>query len=74
MEKQWEYNDTVHQLLIDLKKAYASVKREVSYNILTEIGIAKKLVELIKMCLSETYSRVRVGRFLSDAFSNSLWS
>ena len=30
-------------------------------------GIPKKLVRFIKMCLSETYSRVRVGRFLSDA-------
>ncbi|KAJ4442283.1 hypothetical protein ANN_12151 [Periplaneta americana] len=31
-------------------------------------GISKKLVRLIKMCLSETYSRVRIGQFLSDAF------
>ncbi|KAJ4425778.1 hypothetical protein ANN_27403 [Periplaneta americana] len=28
----------------------------------------EKLVRLIKMCLSETYSRVRIGQFLSDAF------
>ncbi|KAJ4447002.1 hypothetical protein ANN_08990 [Periplaneta americana] len=27
-----------------------------------------KLVRLIKMCLSETYSRVRIGQFLSDEF------
>ncbi|KAJ4428118.1 hypothetical protein ANN_24132 [Periplaneta americana] len=38
------------------------------YNTLTEFGIPKKLVRLIKMCLSETYSRVRIGPFLSDAF------
>ncbi|KAJ4440654.1 hypothetical protein ANN_08801 [Periplaneta americana] len=38
------------------------------YDILIEFGIPKKLVRLIKMCLSETYSRVRVGQFLSDAF------
>ena len=25
-------------------------------------------IRLIKMCLSEIYSRVRVGRFFSDAF------
>ncbi|KAJ4439157.1 hypothetical protein ANN_15114, partial [Periplaneta americana] len=58
----------VHQLFIDFKKAYDSVKREVLYDILIEFGIPKKLVLLIKMCLSETYSRVRIGQFLSDAF------
>jgi hypothetical protein len=44
----------VHQLFIDLKKACASVKREVLYNILLKFGITKKLVRLIKMCLNET--------------------
>ena len=38
------------------------------YNILIEFGIPKKLVRLIKMCLTETYSRVRVGKNLSDVF------
>ncbi|KAJ4431506.1 hypothetical protein ANN_20104 [Periplaneta americana] len=68
MEKKWEYKGTVHQLFTDFKKAYDSVKREVLYDILIEFGIPKKLVRLIKMCLSETYSRVRIGQFLSDAF------
>ena len=36
------------------------------YNILTEFGIPLKLLRLIKMCLNETYSRVRVGIHLSD--------
>jgi hypothetical protein len=58
----------VHQLFIDFKKAYESVKREVLYNILLEFGITKNLVRLIKMCLSETYSKVRVGKLLSDKF------
>jgi hypothetical protein len=66
LEKKWEYNEAVHQLFIDLKKAYDSVRRKVLYNILIEFGIPRKLVRLIKMCLSETYSRVRVGKNLSD--------
>jgi hypothetical protein len=58
----------VHQLFIDFKKAYDSVKREALYNILIEFGIPKKLVRLIKMCLNETYSRVRVVMHLSEMF------
>jgi len=33
-----------------------------------EFGIHMKLLRLIKMCLNETYSRVRVGKNLSDTF------
>jgi hypothetical protein len=58
LQKKWEYNGTVHQLFIDFKKAYESVKRAVLYNILLEFGIPKKVVRLIKMRLNETYSKV----------------
>jgi hypothetical protein len=58
----------MHQQFIEFKKAYDSVKREVLYNILLEFGITKKLVRLIKMCLNETYSKVHIGKFLSDNF------
>jgi hypothetical protein len=68
LEKKWEYNGTVHQLFIDFKKAYDSIKREVLHNILLEFVIPKKLDSLIKMCLNETYSKVRVGKLLSDKF------
>jgi len=68
LEKKWEYKEAVHQLLIDFKKAYDSVRREFLCNILIEFGIPMKLVRLIKMCLTETYSRVQVGENLSDMF------
>jgi len=58
----------VHQHFIDFKKAYDSVRREVLYNILIEFGIPMKLVRLIKMYLTDTYSRVQVGKNLSDMF------
>jgi hypothetical protein len=35
---------------------------------LLEFGIPKKLVRLIKMCLNETYSKVCIGKLLSDKF------
>jgi len=49
LRKKWEHNEAVHQLFIDFKKAYDSVRREALYNILIEFGIPKKLVRLIKM-------------------------
>jgi hypothetical protein len=57
LEKKWEYNETVHQLFIDFKKAYDSVRREVLYNNLIEFGVYMKLVRLNKMCLNESLYR-----------------
>jgi hypothetical protein len=44
------------------------VRREVLYNILIEFGVPMKLVRLIKMCLNETYSKVPMGKRLSNSF------
>jgi hypothetical protein len=38
------------------------------YNILIDFDIPMEMVRLIKMCLNETYSRVHVGKHLSDIF------
>jgi hypothetical protein len=38
------------------------VRREVLYNIPIEL----KLVRLIKMCLNEIYSKVHIGKHLTD--------
>jgi len=53
---------------IDFKKAYDSVGREIIYKILIEFVIPRKLVRLIKMSLTETCSRIRVGKNVSDRF------
>jgi len=54
---------------MDFKKSMIdSVRREFLYNILIVFGISMKVVRLIKMCLNETYSRVRVGKHFSDMF------
>jgi len=58
----------VHQLFIDFKKAYHSVRREFLYNILIEFGLHMKVVRLIKIYLNETHSRVCVGESLSKFF------
>jgi hypothetical protein len=53
-----QYNERVHQLFIDFKKAYDSIRREVLNNLLIEFGIPMKLVRLIKMCLNEICSKI----------------
>jgi len=68
LEKKWEYNEEVHQIFVDFKKAYVSVRREVLYKILIEFGVPRKLVRLIKKSLTETHSRVQVGKNVSDRF------
>jgi hypothetical protein len=47
-----DYNERVHQLFIDFKKAYDSVRRVVLYNILIEFGVPMKLVRLFEMFLN----------------------
>jgi len=59
----------VHQIFIVFKSANDSVSREAFYNILMEFGIPMKLVRLIKTCIGETYSTVRVSNYLSYIFS-----
>ena len=68
LEKKWGHKGALHQLYIDFKKAYDSVRREVLYYILIKFGIPMKMVRLIKMCLTETCSRVLVGKNLSAMF------
>jgi hypothetical protein len=58
----------VHQLFIDFKKAYDSVRREVLYNILIEFCDSTLPVKLIKMYFNKTYGKVRIGKYLSDNF------
>jgi hypothetical protein len=66
---KWEYNGTVHQLSVVLKKNYDSVRRQVLYNTVTEFGVTMKLDRLIKMCLNETYTEVLRGKHLSYSYS-----
>jgi len=33
LEKKWEYNEVVHQLFIDFKRADDSLRRKILYNI-----------------------------------------
>jgi hypothetical protein len=63
-----DYNEEVHELFIDITKAYDSVKWEVLHKILNEFGIPMELLMLIKENLTETYSRARVCKNTSERF------
>jgi hypothetical protein len=57
-------HSSVHQLFIDFKKAYDSVRKEVLKNNLTEDGVNMKLFMLIKMCLNETYDKTHTDKYM----------
>jgi hypothetical protein len=50
--EKWEYNETIYQIFVYLKKVYESVSREVLYNIFIEFAVPMELVRLIKMALN----------------------
>ncbi len=58
----------MHKLFLDFKKAYDSIKRSKMYQILVFLGIPKKLVKLIQVCLNGSTGRVRVGGNISEPF------
>jgi hypothetical protein len=68
---------TVHQLILDFKKACDSFRREVLCIILIEFGVPMKLVGLIKMYINDmlsgkfhTQNRLKKGDALSPLLFN----
>jgi hypothetical protein len=56
----------LHEVFIDFKKAYDSVRREVLYKILTEFGIPIKSIRVIKMCLNKINSKACIFPIRND--------
>jgi hypothetical protein len=67
-EKEWEHNEAVHQISIELKKVYDLFSRDFVYNFSIAFGIPINLVRLIKLSMTGANSRIRVGKNLSDLF------
>jgi hypothetical protein len=70
LRKKWLYNGTGHELIKYFKTEYDSVRRDVLYNNFLELGVPMKLDRQIKMCLNETYSKIRLCKYLSDNLPN----
>jgi hypothetical protein len=60
-EKNESTRDQHIHLFIDFKKSYDSIRSEALYNVLVlvDYGITMKLGGLSKVCLNESYSKVR---------------
>jgi hypothetical protein len=71
LEKCYEYNIEMHILFIDFKQAFDSVDRQKTIQILQELRIPNKLVQLIKMTLQNTEASVKIENLTSKPFSIS---
>jgi len=64
----YEYNKNIHLVFVDFRQAYDSIIRNKLWKNLTTLGIPNKIVNLIKLCNSNTKCVVRVQGELSDPF------
>lgn len=68
LEKCYEYRVDVHQLYIDFKQAYDSVRRKDLYSAMKELGIPHKLIRLVQMTLRQTDCKVKIEGEISKGF------
>jgi len=52
------YNGSVYQLFVGCEKACDSIRRDILYNILIEMGIPLKLVRLMEPIVKFTYVEI----------------
>lgn len=69
MEKCWEFNRNLHQLFIDFKQAYDTIRRVKLWQAMEELGFPKKLVKLTQVCINGSMSRVRIAHEFSEVFN-----
>lgn len=68
MEKCWEFNRDLHQLFIDFRQAYDTVRRVKLWQAMEELGFPKKLIRMTQLCIGGSKSKVRVGQNFSEVF------
>jgi hypothetical protein len=58
LEKCYEYDTDIHCIFIDFKQAFDSINRNEFYKSLYNLGIPRKLINLIKQTLTNTKGKV----------------
>lgn len=71
MEKTHEFNKDVNMLFVDFKATYHSVNREKLRNVMSWMGIPKKLIGSIETCVQWSKSKVSFGGAYVDEFTVS---
>jgi len=71
MEKFYEFGKDVHMCFVDFKQAYDSIVRNKLWLAIEEFGIPKKLIDLIKVCNTNTMCKLKFGNGTSDSFEVS---
>lgn len=66
--KYWEYNKDVYVMFIDFSKAYDSINRNRLWKMMEKYGIPDKIIQLAKMCISESKGKVKIGKEYTDTF------
>jgi Reverse transcriptase (RNA-dependent DNA polymerase). len=67
-EKAWEFNRDIHLIFLDCIKAFDSIHRETLLGILKEFQFPTKLINLISMCISETFAKIKTPNLISQQF------
>ena len=60
LEQREEFKRLTNLIFIDFKAAFDSVDRNCIWRICKDLGLPDKLLDVLQMLYSETYSRVRV--------------
>jgi sorting nexin-29 len=68
LEKCYEFDVDIHQLYIDFRKAYDSIKRNELKETLKQLKIPGKLRRLVMMTVKETVGKVKFNGDLSNTF------
>lgn len=68
IEKKTAYDQELHLLFVDLKKAYDSIPLNMLWKALEETNINIELIKVVKTLYQNTSIKIKQGSFISDGF------
>lgn len=64
----YEYNVPIYAVFIDFKQAYDTINREKLFRVMEDLKVPRKLINLVKMTLSNVRTKVKFNGRMSDSF------